>query len=100
MQPPSQGDLVRLWEETPLGSGTVAGVARSCKIQMQQLYDFKHEVVSDSWGPAARSAACNQKAAKPSIRLPYLALAAHLPGGQRPGLQPLFLSLTILCHFR
>ncbi|GAB4822282.1 hypothetical protein N2152v2_009328 [Parachlorella kessleri] len=45
-----QGDLVSLWE-TPLGTGHVAGVARSCKIHMRQLYDFSKPLVKATMGP-------------------------------------------------
>ena len=39
-----------LWE-TPLGPGEVAGVARSCKIHMRQLYDFSKPLVRASLDP-------------------------------------------------
>lgn len=48
LPPLPQGDLARLWDETQLGGGVVAGVARSCKIHMSQLYDFKKELVRGS----------------------------------------------------
>lgn len=48
LPPRLQGDLAQLWDNTTLDPGQVAGVARSCRIPMQQLYNFSHPLVAGS----------------------------------------------------